>query len=266
MLHLDDPGLDATTARGLRGYQYEVDHAGAYPEQVAAGKRFFVRYNRRTNRVFKTVRTRLADMCAGARRCGYCEDSVGDEVEHIKPKDLYPERVFVWENYLLACGRCNGGKLNRFSVISSGRLVNVTRRRGHPIRKPRAGAPALINPRDEDPLEFFDLDIMGTFVFLPRMDLSGIDEQRACYTIDVLKLNRDVLLEARREAYGAYRARLVEYRQLRDDGAAETALRLLSDAITTSAHPTVWREMQRQRSLVDELRGLFSDVPEALSW
>ena len=266
MLHLDDPGLDATTARGLRGYQREVANAGAYPEQVAAGKRFFERYNRQRNRVFTVVRTRLADMCAGARRCGYCEDSVGDEVEHIKPKDLYPERVFVWENYLLACGRCNGGKSNRFSVMSRGRLIDVTRRRNHPIRKPRAGAPALINPRDEDPLEFFDLEITETFVFLPRTDLSGIDEQRACYTIDTLKLNRDVLLEARREAYGAYRARLVEYRQRRDAGAAETDLKRLSDAITTSAHPTVWREMQRQRSLVGELQDLFSDVPEALSW
>ncbi len=266
MLHLEDPGLDATTARGLRGYQRKVDNAGTYPEQVVAGKRLFGRYNRQTNRVFKVVRKRLADMCAGARRCGYCEDSVGDEVEHIKPKDLYPQQVFVWENYLLACGQCNGGKNNRFSVISRGRLRDVTRRRKAPIRRPRAGAPALINPRDEDPLAFFDLEITETFFFLPRMDLSRIDEQRADYTIDILKLNRDVLLAARHEAYGAYRARLVEYRQRRDDGAAETDLKRLSDAITLSAHPTVWREMQRQSSLVDELRILFSDVPEALSW
>ena len=266
MLHLDDPGLGATTARGLRDYQCEVDNAGSYPKQVAVGKCLFKRYNRQTDRVFKVVRKRLAYMCAGARRCGYCEDSVGDEVEHIKPKDLYPERVFVWENYLLACGQCNLTKSNRFSVISQGRLRDVTRRRNAPVRRPRAGAPALINPRDEDPLTFFDLEITETFVFLPRMDLSGIDEQRAHYTIDTLKLNRDVLLAARREAYGAYRARLFEYRQRRDDGASVTALRILSHAIMTSAHPTVWREMQRQRSLVDELRDLFSDVPEALSW
>ena len=266
MLHLDDPGLDETTARGLRRYQRKVDKAGTYPKQVAAGKRLFESYNRQDNQVFRSVRTRLTDMCAGAQRCGYCEDSVGDEVEHIKPKDLYPEQVFVWENYLLACGRCNGGKSNRFSVINRGRLIEVTRRRNHPIRRPRAGASALINPRDEEPLEFFDLDLMGTFVFLPRIDLPRIDEQRASYTIDVLNLNRDVLLEARSEAYGAYRARLVEYRQYRDDGVAEADLRQLSDAIATSAHPTVWREMQRQSSLIGELRDLFSSVPEALSW
>ena len=266
MLHLDDPGLDETTVRGLRRYQRKVDKVNTYPEQVAAGKRLFGQYNRQTNPVFKVVRTRLADMCVGARRCGYCEDSVGDEVEHIKPKDLYPERVFVWENYLLACGQCNGGKSNRFSVINRGRLIDVTRRHNHPIRRPRAGSPALINPRDEDPLEFFDLDLMGTFVFLPCIGLPRIDEQRASYTIDVLNLNRDVLLEARCEAYGAYRARLVEYRQRRNDRASRTVLGILSDAITTSAHPTVWREMQRQSSLIGELRDLFSSVPEALSW
>ena len=214
--------------------------------------------------MFEAVRDRLATMCSGARRCGYCEDSVGDEVEHIEPKDLYPEKVFVWENYLLACGPCNRGKNNRFSVIRNGRLEDVNRRRGSPVRRPRSGAPAPINPRDEDPLEFLDLEIVDTFRFLPREDLSDVDELRAEYTIDVLKLNRDVLLEARREAYGAYRARLSEYRSHRGDDANEADLEHMKNAITTSAHPTVWREMQRQQALIDELRALFEEVPEAL--
>ena len=59
---------------------------------------------------------------------------------------------------------------------------------------------------------FLDLEIVDTFVFLPKGGLSEIDEARAGYTIEVLKLNRDVLLAARREAYGEYRARLYEYR------------------------------------------------------
>ena len=95
MLYLDDPGLDAATARGLKKYQGKVDVAGPYAEQVEAGKRLFSQYNRQKNPVFRVVRERLADMCSGARRCGYCEDSAGDEIEHIMPKDLYPDRVFV---------------------------------------------------------------------------------------------------------------------------------------------------------------------------
>ena len=266
MVHLDDPGLDAETARGLRDYQSEVDSAATYPEQVEAGKRLFGRYNRSTNPVFRVVRQRLALMCAGARRCGYCEDSAGDEIEHVRPKDLYPEGTFVWENYLLACGQCNRGKSGRFAVIGDGRLLDVTRRRGHPILRPPTGPPALIVPRDEDPLSFLDLEIVDTFWFLPRENLQGIAEERAEYTIDVLKLNRDVLVEARREAYGTYRARLREYRDLRNGGASDADLRTLRDAIMTIAHPTVWREMQRQHLLVVELRALFLEVPEALEW
>ena len=89
---------------------------------------------------------------------------------------------------------------------------------------------------------------------------------RADYSIDVLKLNRDVLLAARREAYGSYRARLIEYRGIRDDGASEAELGNLRGAIVTMAHPTVWCEMQRQQSVIDDLQPLFLGVPEALTW
>ena len=239
MLYLSDPGLDVSTARGLNKYQTRVDSERTYAKRVEKGKKLFSSYNRQENRVFGVVRERLATMCAGARRCGYCEDSVGDEVEHIRPKDLYPEAVFVWENYLLACGPCNGGKNNRFSVIRGGRLIDVTRGRNAPVRRPQSGSPAPINPRHEDPLAFLDLEIVDTFMFLPRVDLSEIDEMRADYTIRVLKLNRDVLLAARREAYGAYRARLHEYRGLRDDGASAAVLRNRRSEIQTIAHPTV---------------------------
>ena len=266
MLYLEDPGLDAATTQGLRRYQGRVDSAGTYAERVQAGKDLFSRYNRRENQVFGVVREQLATMCAGARRCGYCEDSVGNELEHIKPKDLYPETVFVWENYLLACRPCNGGKNSRFSVIRDGRVVDVTRRRGAPVRRPSSGPPAPINPRHEDPLAFLDREIMDTFMFLPREGLSEAAERRVDYTLDVLKLNRDVLLAARREAYEAYRARLYEYRGQRVGGASAAVLGRLRRGIKASAHPTVWREMQRQQPLIDELRTLFRDVPEALTW
>ena len=266
MLHLDDPGLDAATTRGLSRYQARVDSVRLYAERVEKGKTLFASYNRKNNRVFRVVRERLATMCAGARRCGYCEDSAADEVEHIRPKDLYPEAVFVWENYLLACDPCNGGKNNRFSVIRGGRLIDVTRRRNDPVHRPQSGSPAPINPRCEDPLEFLDLEIVETFRFLPRENLPTADEVRACHTIKVLDLNRDVLVAARHEAYGAYRARLYEYRGLRDEGAGEAELGRLQEAIRTSAHPTVWREMQRRYALIDDLYTLFGDVPEALDW
>ena len=266
MLRLNDPGLPGPTRRGLVAYQDKVDTAGGYPEQVEAGSTLFKHYNRKGNRVFNVVHSRLADMCAGARRCCYCEDSAGDEIEHILPKNLFPDRTFAWENYLLACGQCNRRKGARFKVVRRSGLVDVTRRRGAPVVKPRSGAPASIDPRREDPLNFFDLEIVETFRFLPAENLPAIDGKRACYTIEVLKLNRDVLIEARREAYGMYRARLSEYRELRDRGSAASKLDIRKKAILSSAHPTVWREMQRQYRRIDELRRLFTDVCEALRW
>ena len=266
MLFLEDPGLEAETEQGLNCYQAMVMATSKYPQQVADGKILFARYNKRTNPVFNVIRKTLVKMCSGAQRCGYCEDSVGDEIEHIKPKDLYPEQVFEWTNYLLACGRCNGGKSNKFSVIVRNQLKNVTRRRKAPIRRPGKGEPGLINPRNENPLDFLDLEIVETFIFLPRKNLSTINEKRANYTIEVLKLNREVLRAARREAYGSYRARLVEYLNIRNNISMEIELNILTNAITTSAHPTVWHEMQRQHSEIEELTDLFTNVPEALAW
>lgn len=94
MLPLRDPGLARRTRRALEGYQKQVDSAGDYAARVAAGRRLFGNRSRQSNPVFRRVRGRLADICAGARRCGYCEDSAADEIEHIKPRDLYPETVF----------------------------------------------------------------------------------------------------------------------------------------------------------------------------
>ena len=44
--------------------------------------------------------------------CSYCEMPVHTSiaVEHIQPKDLYPELKLEWDNFLLACTNCNSNK------------------------------------------------------------------------------------------------------------------------------------------------------------
>ena len=130
----------------LAEYQRDVDARGTYRERVSRAKTRFSRYNRKTNPTFAAVQAKLVAMCGGTRRCMYCEDSVADEVEHFKPKDLYPDLVFAWRNYLYACGQCNGGsgKSNRFSIVEpgTGALVDVTRRRRARVTPPREGAAA----------------------------------------------------------------------------------------------------------------------------
>jgi hypothetical protein len=95
----------------------------------------------------------------------YCEDAPADEVEHHSPKDLYPELVFTWRNYLYACGPCNGPKNNRFAVMdpADGRLIDVSRPRGAPVIPPAQGTLALLDPRRDDPMAFLMLDLRDTF-------------------------------------------------------------------------------------------------------
>jgi hypothetical protein len=199
----------------------------------------------------------------------YCEDSAADEVEHHRPKNLYPEHVFVWQNYLYACGPCNGPKKNQYAVfVADGSIVDVTRGYHQPVSPPVAGEPLLLHPRVENPLDYMMLDIQGdTFLFVPAADPQSREFERAKYTIELLRLNgRDHLPVARREAYGSYRARLVEYIHRRDAGANASALNLLIDALRRLQHPTVWSEMRRQHDLIPELTHLFASAPEALNW
>ncbi len=42
--------------------------------------------------------------------CGYCEADGSAEVDHFRPKSTFPERVYVWGNWVLACHDCNNKK------------------------------------------------------------------------------------------------------------------------------------------------------------
>ena len=202
-------------------------------------------------------------MCSGARRCCYCEDAPADEVEHIRTKDLYPDSVFVWENYLYACGPCSGPKNNGFAFFQGDRVQSVARKPKAPVVAPLAGNAVLIGPRHEDPLKYLILDL-ETYLFGTLHPEGTRDERRATYTIGLLHLNdREYLLQAREEAYQGYLALLEKYVRLKKKS-QDTKGTL--EAIRRRGHPTVWREMQRQRASYPVLDLLFSEAPEALLW
>jgi uncharacterized protein (TIGR02646 family) len=199
----------------------------------------------------------------------YCEDSVADEVEHFRPKDLYPEMVFVWENYLYACGPCNGPKNSRFAVLSvdTGAAIEIARARGAAILEPQVGSPVLIDPRHEDPLAFMQVDLRGTFLF-QELNASGtIGHMRAQYTINVLHLNdREYLRVAREIAYEECYSILESYIGARNAGRPQNYLDRKIRAIGRKTHQTVWVEMKRQRESIAEVGALFDAAPEALNW
>jgi hypothetical protein len=269
MIQIPTRELPTDIRRTLGRYQADIDAEPDFGARVQLAAEKFRQRNRANNAVFRQVRRTLTSMCAGAKRCMYCEDSAADEVEHHRPKGLYPEHVFDWENYLYACGPCNGPKNNRFAVFAvGGSIIDVTRKCNLPVSPPVKGDPVLLHPRIENPLEFMMLDILGdTFLFVPTAVPQSREFARASYTIELLRLNqRDHLPVARREAYGSYRSRLAEYVRSRDAGARNSTLTLMIDAIKRMQHPTVWSEMRRQSDLIPELAQLFGPAPEALTW
>ena len=269
MIQLARRPLPGNTARALRRLQSNVNAVKLYSDRVVEAKRRFAAKNTATDAVFKVIRRELTALCSGAARCVYCEDSARDQVEHYKPKTLYPEAAFVWENYVYACGRCNRMKGARFAVFrsSDGKFAEVSRLPGSPVTPPVAGKPVIIDCRAEDPMRLLQLDLLGTFFFLPLNGLSAANEKRAVHSIEVLRLNvREELPLGRAQAYHGFRARLHEYQQKRDAGSPSAELSQLRNNLLSANHPTVWREMVRQQKKINELGAIFARVPESLLW
>ncbi|MGE0432991.1 MAG: aminoglycoside phosphotransferase [Planctomycetota bacterium] len=266
--------LPPRAASQLKRWQQELDEVEPYPERVSEAKRLFRQRNGRTG-TFGQVRTTLEQMCGGIVRCMFCGDSLADEVEHYRPKDLFPGDCFVWANYLYACGPCNGGfKRDRFAVFdATGSLVHLDQTRaaeigrGLPASPPIAGDPVLLNPRTDDPMQFILLDIQDSFRFLPDPDCDQRSLQRARYTISLLGLNsRDVLIQARRAAFGTFLSRLVRYVGERDASGDSGLSDRHGEELRQCPQPAVWQEMKRQRGAHPRLAELFQIAPEALTW
>ncbi len=261
---IDGVHLPADTARVLEEWQSHVNAMSTHAERVRLARETFERRNRRGDETFATVRRTLASMCGRTCRCMYCEDSAACDIEHFRPKALYPELVFVWMNYLYACGNCNRIKRDHFRILlHDATYVDLKHGIGAHDVATRKGTAVLIDPRTEDPRAHMSLDLVDTFRFLPVHAEGTIGHARASYTITRLRLNeRDELPEARRGAYRSYRALLREYVKERDTPAGAH----VGSAINRVGHPTVWAEMKSQADKLRDLLPLFRAAPEALAW
>ncbi len=140
----------------------------------------------------KDIKAALKQMFNG--KCAYCESQVlhidfGD-IEHFRPKVIFSELCFEWENLLLACGRCNS-KENK----------------GDQFPDAQTGGP-LVNPVEEEPGDFFD------FIFDAKTGTANVIPKgtRGITTEMVLGLNRPDLVKQRSDrvrtiAYCALKAR-----------------------------------------------------------
>lgn len=261
MLKMKTANLIDTVTDYLATKQVDINTKTTYPEKVVRGKEL---WKSKSQTQFKKIRSKLESLCVGKRRCNYCEDSVADEVEHIKPKDLFPALVFSWSNYLFSCGNCNGPKSNFFAVFNDDEVVEISRKRNDLVIPPLTGEDVFINPRIDDPLEFLILDLL-TMNFIPKPRISDLNKKRAKYTIDILKLNsRDFLVEARKEAFHTYSDSLRVYVSEKENGKTRAELLKRRKEMESRQHPTVWAEMKRQRNRYDDINNLFQFAPELL--
>jgi hypothetical protein len=207
----------------LHTLQSDINKIVDYEARVAAAGRRFSTENRAGNATFDVIKGILSSMCSCPCRCMYCEDSAANEVEHFRPKSLFPELVFSWINYLYSCGPCNRAKLSHFRIlISPMKFIDLAHSKRGTIIQPPIGTAVMIDPRKENPLDYMSLDLVDTFQFVPKGIVGTLEYARADYTITRLKLNeRDLLPAARRDAYIGYRARLRDYVAVRDTGDAQ---------------------------------------------
>lgn len=237
---------------------------------------------------FDEIRNTLIKMCISVEVCNYCEQNEANDIEHIYPKSLFPEKAFVWENYLLACKQCNTAyKLDSFAVLDGqDNLIDLARGVEPPNQRG-----AFINPRIEDPSSFMLINPESfTFEILPG--LAKADEHKAVKTCEILSLNeRDELIVARKVAAQYFYHRLemlsrilnansiaaIEQilspydRYLDDNLSVEELKSTIKEAfkqdIQKHQHPSVWYSVKVIESQMDvKWKTLFEIIPEALQW
>ena len=121
--------------------------------------------------------------------CAYCEETCPGEVEHFKPKSRFPELVYEWSNWLIACRYCNGAKSNEWP---SGGYVDPCAR-----------------TRPAWPDNYFQFN-METGEIQPVPDLSNQRLKKAQTMIQDLGLNRTFHLRERRKILNTLEVMLSE--------------------------------------------------------
>jgi uncharacterized protein (TIGR02646 family) len=108
--------------------------------------------------------------------CAYCEGVCKGEVDHFRPKSRFPELVYQWSNWVLACHTCNEAKQEKWP---RGGYVNPCARSAH-VR----------------PEAHFDFDTKTAEVVAKPGGSRG-QRRRALATINDLRLNEYHHLKAR---------------------------------------------------------------------
>ena len=241
---------------------------------------------------FKEITDKLLRLSRNHGICHYCEQNTSTDIEHVFPKRWFPLKTFDPKNYLSACGDCNThNKKDLFAIfIPEGSKTKVV-----VSEKPENEDACIVNPRIENPMDYFWLDIRtGQFIIHPNIATFSTSRvyQKAEYTCNtLLRLNgrNDTLINARKHAIKDYSNLLKQYIRVKIsenfeeldeaidpldipdksvdfNSEKEAYLGAIKNTIITHSHPTVWFELIRQRKNYSKLQALFQQAPEALTW
>lgn len=159
--------MKSNKSEWLRDLQAAIANYGSYrkiPEKEKQQLTSFYRNN--------DVREALVKSSRG--KCAFCECIPGEggnvEIEHFKPKSIYPDLTFEWLNFLPSCRKCNGAKDSHDT-----------------------GVEPIINPYDVDPKGLFYFDDIEIKAHISAN--TGIAEK----TIEVCGLNSVRLWKPRAE-------------------------------------------------------------------
>lgn len=120
---------------------------------------------------FITIRSRLVEMAGETRTCMFCDHNEPTDVEHFKPKSVFPGDTFRWENMLWICTTCNRLKGNFFPPVN-------------------CDGAELINPSLDSVWNYFLLDEFGNLIM--RWDSDANDfNSRAKSTCKYIQLDRE---------------------------------------------------------------------------
>ena len=149
---------------------------------------------------FEVIIRKLRQMSGGGVRCMYCSGSEASNVEHFRPKAIFPERAMDWNNFLWICGICNQKKGDHFP--------------------PDTGEGAMIiNPIESNPWDYFFIDEFGNLTEIWRSDLNDVDP-RAKSTMVHLGLDREALQLVRQERLEDLRRQISDLTELFTAGTA----------------------------------------------
>ena len=133
---------------------------------------------------FREIKATLNEMAPGRSRCMYCEDNMGDHIDHFWPKAKFARGAFCWHNYLLACSHCNSNlKRDQFPQDDCGNplLVDPTAENpaDHLLFLHTTGEYCAIGSKGEETIRVFGLNDDSPPRRLPTGRKRALTELRA---------------------------------------------------------------------------------------